>query len=203
MFLQSGAPMRRRTGRKPLLMQKTHIRPRKTFGAQGGLCYRCRTSEGRPCPAATDRERSDPVELTFEQGDFEGARMVRTRVFMEEQGFRNEFDDTDRDERTVHVTLRVDGELAGCARIFPDNRPGASGRWIFGRLAVLPDKRGNGLGAALLAESERLARQAGAAEMRLHAQCRAEPFYERSGYRSYGPVEMDEHVEHVWMRKAL
>ena len=39
--------------------------------------------------------------------------------------------------------------------------------------------------------------------MHLHAQCRATPFYERRGYEQYGPVELDEHVEHIWMRKAL
>ena len=74
---------------------------------------------------------------------------------------------------------------------------------MFGRLAVLPEARGGGLGAALLAETERLAREAGATEMHLHAQCRATPFYERRGYEQYGPVELDEHVEHIWMRKAL
>ena len=89
-------------------------------------------------------------------------------------------------------------------RTFPDfERPEEPGRWIFGRLAVLPEQRGAGLGAALLAESERLAREAGATEMHLHAQCRVTPFYERTGYTQYGPIELDEHVEHIWMKKSL
>ena len=54
-----------------------------------------------------------------------------------------------------------------------------------------------------LAEAERVARERGATSMRLHAQCRAAGFYERAGYEQYGPVELDEHVEHVWMRKRL
>ena len=144
------------------------------------------------------------MEQTFQQGNFDDARIVRTRVFMEEQGFQDEFDEIDDDPSTVHVTLYVDGALAGCARTFPDcEHPGEPGRWIFGRLAVLPESRKGGLGAALLAESERLAKKAGATEMHLHAQCRVTPFYERAGYRQYGPVELDEHVEHIWMRKAL
>ena len=102
------------------------------------------------------------------------------------------------------ITAAGAGALAGCARTFPDpERPDEPGRWVFGRLAVLPEARGGGLGAALLAETERLAREAGATEMHLHAQCRATPFYERRGYEQYGPVELDEHVEHIWMRKAL
>lgn len=141
----------------------------------------------------------------FEQGNFADAREVRTRVFMEEQGFANEFDEVDEDPHTVHVTLYdVAGALVGCARTFPDpDHPKEPGRWVFGRLAVLPEARGAGRGAALLEESERLAREAGATELHLHAQCRVTPFYERHGYEAYGEVELDEHVEHIWMRKAL
>ena len=131
------------------------------------------------------------MEYRFEQGNFADARIVRTRVFMEEQGFANEFDSLDEHPATLHVTL------------YDPEHPDEPGRWVFGRLAVLPEARGGGLGAALLAETERLAREAGATEMHLHAQCRATPFYERRGYEQYGPVELDEHVEHIWMRKAL
>ena len=145
------------------------------------------------------------MEYRFEQGNFADARIVRTRVFMEEQGFANEFDSLDEHPATLHVTLYdAEGALAGCARTFPDpEHPDEPGRWVFGRLAVLPEARRGGFGAALLAESERLAREAGATEMHLHAQCRVTPFYERRGYEQYGPVELDEHVEHIWMRKAL
>ena len=144
------------------------------------------------------------MELRFEHGNFDDARIVRTRVFMEEQGFQDEFDDIDDDPRTIHVTLYDANALVGCARTFPDpDRPDQPGRWEFGRLAVLPEARRGGFGAALLAESERLAREAGATEMHLHAQCRVTPFYERMGYAQYGPVELDEHVEHIWMEKLL
>lgn len=144
------------------------------------------------------------MDKVFEHGNFDDAREVRTRVFMQEQGFQDEFDDIDQDPATIHVTLHVDGELAGCARIFPDpDHTDEPGRWVFGRLAVLPTARHGGLGAALLAESERLAREAGATEVHLHAQCRVTPFYERAGYEAYGDIELDEHVEHIWMKKAL
>lgn len=143
------------------------------------------------------------MDIRFEQGSFDDARRVRERVFMEEQGFANEFDEIDDDPATVHVTLYVDGELVGCARTFPDPDHPEPGRWVFGRLAVLPEHRHGGFGVALLTESERLAREAGATELHLHAQCRVTPFYERAGYEQYGLEELDEHVPHIWMKKAL
>lgn len=144
------------------------------------------------------------MELRFREGDFAGAREVRTRVFVEEQGFQDEFDAIDESPDTVHVTLYVDGKLAGCSRVFPDDElPEKQGRWIFGRLSILPEMRQGGLGSALLQESERIARSSGAIEMHLHAQYRVVPFYERAGYRCYGSPELDEHVEHIWMEKTL
>lgn len=144
------------------------------------------------------------MELSYKYGNFDDAKKVRTCVFVEEQGFQGEFDDIDHKPETIHITLYVDGELAGCSRIFPSpEKDPESNCWIFGRLAVLKPLRGKQLGTALLNESEAAARKLGATEMHLHAQCRAVPFYAHSGYKKYGPIELDEHVEHIWMSKTL
>lgn len=47
-------------------------------------------------------------------------RYVRIEVFMKEQGFQNEFDEIDA--TAVHITVYVDGTLAGCARCFQRKR---------------------------------------------------------------------------------
>lgn len=147
------------------------------------------------------------MTLSFRSDVFADAAEIRRKVFMEEQGFQNEFDAVDEDPRTIHLTAYDEGELVGCARIFPsDMEPGlqtAPGRWVFGRLAVLPSQRGKGTGSRLLAEAERLAQEAGATEVHLHAQCSAQPLYLKAGYVAYGPIEYDEHVEHQWMEKRL
>lgn len=139
--------------------------------------------------------------------NYPDAKEIRTRVFMEEQGFQNEFDDIDNHPDMIHITAYEDGRLLGCARTFPSaleaNLETAPGKWVFGRLAVLPEARKCGLGSKLLTESEAIAREAGAKEMHLHAQCVAQPFYEKNGYEAYGEIEMDEHVPHQWMRKTL
>lgn len=161
------------------------------------------------------------MAITFKIGEFDDAKDVRTRVFMEEQGFENEFEDLDQDPVCVHVTAYDGDGCVGCARVFPadaegqvfnlpveepeegDDVDGARDQWIFGRLAVLPETRKGGLGSKVLAESERVAKERGATEMHLHAQCVAAPFYEKNGYAAYGPIELDEGVKHRWMRKRL
>lgn len=60
------------------------------------------------------------MDIRIETGDFEDAAAVRRAVFMDEQGYENEFDDIDTDAACIHVTLYADDELAGCSRVFPE-----------------------------------------------------------------------------------
>lgn len=141
------------------------------------------------------------MTLRFETGNKDDAFFVRTKVFMEEQGFQDEFDEIDERESTIHLTMYVDDALVGCSRTFPD--PDHAGIYIFGRLAVLPEFRKNGYGGTILEKSEGFAKNAGANEINLHAQCSVTPFYEAYGYEQYGEIELDEHVEHIWMKKSI
>ncbi len=158
--------------------------------------------------------------ISFKTDCFEDAKMVRERVFMDEQGFENEFEALDEDPTCVHVTAYEDDACIGCARMFPADAEGqvfelvldedeaandadAPIRWIFGRLAVLPEARKGGIGSSILEECERVAKERGVDEMHLHAQCAVTPFYAKAGYEPYGPIELDEGVEHRWMRKVL
>ena len=96
---------------------------------------------------------------------------VRRRVFMDEQGYTDEFDSTD--DTCVHITLYVNGDLAGCARVFAachddavggsdgscagvgETGSGDTDTWLVGRVAVLPQLRGLGLGARIMQAAER------------------------------------------------
>lgn len=135
------------------------------------------------------------VKTNNNQADW---RFIREEVFMIEQGFQNEFDSID--EIAIHITLYVDGKLAGCARCFPSEEEAT---FVFGRIAVLKEYRKLGLGARLLQELETVARAKGASCAILDAQCRAAIFYEKQGYQQSGELHMDEHVPHIQMRKDL
>ena len=60
------------------------------------------------------------MDIQLKTGCFDDAALVRRVVFMDEQGYENEFDAIDEDPNCIHVTLYVDGELAGCSRVFPE-----------------------------------------------------------------------------------
>ncbi len=126
------------------------------------------------------------------------AAAIREQVFIEEQGFAEEFDETDR--RATHLLLYQDGTAQAVCRYFPAEQPGV---YIFGRLAVLPQFRGRGLGAALLSEAEQRLRAMGARQLRLAAQLRAQGFYRKQGYWPDGEVFLDEGCPHIWMSKLL
>ena len=77
------------------------------------------------------------------------ARMIRKAVFIEEQGFQNEFDQTD--ETAFHLVLYADGAPAAVARLFAQQDSTA---YTVGRIAVLPQYRGLHLGNHILEEAE-------------------------------------------------
>ncbi len=60
------------------------------------------------------------MDIQLKTGCFDDAASVRRVIFMDEQGYENEFDAIDEDPNCIHVTLYVDGELAGCSRVFPE-----------------------------------------------------------------------------------
>lgn len=126
------------------------------------------------------------------------AKFIRITVFVEEQGFKEEFD-TD-DNISTHLVM------------FDGDKPVATGRFYFdiskqeymiGRLAVLKEYRGQGLGGEIVKEAERLIRAKGGTSAFLHSQCRAQSFYEKLGYEAFGESDFDEDCPHQWMKKAL
>lgn len=126
------------------------------------------------------------------------ATLIRREVFIEEQGFKDEFDDID--EIAMHLVAYDGDEPAGTCRLFYD-----IGRlsYVLGRLAVRKPYRGADLGSLLIQEAEAQAISNGGQSMILHSQCVATGFYRKNGYREYGDVEDEEGCPHIWMKKKL
>ena len=124
------------------------------------------------------------------------ARVVRERVFVEEQGVPRDLEWDDWDERSDHaVALDVGSNAIGTARLLPDGR--------VGRMAVLRHWRGQGVGAALLEALLRMAGERGVREVTLHAQKHAAGFYRRFGFNPRGDEFLEAGIPHQEMHLRL
>jgi predicted GNAT family N-acyltransferase len=119
-------------------------------------------------------------------------------VFCGEQGVSPAAERDGRDREATHVVALDDGEVVGTCRLL---LRGDTAR--LGRMAVAQGRRGQGLGAAILREAERAAREVGASRMALHAQLPARSVYAREGYMELGRRFVEEGIEHVAMEKRL
>ena len=138
--------------------------------------------------------------MKFEIYDYlpDAAKLVRQTVFVEEQGFVNELDDTD--DIATHIVLYDEKKPAATCRIFQGEK---SGEYILGRLAVMKDYRGKNIGSRIISEAEKCVLAKGGKILMLHSQCRAKDFYAKSGYTEFGEIGYDEGCPHIWMKKEL
>lgn len=143
-----------------------------------------------------DKERFD-VSVHFALPD--AARDIRAAVFVEEQGFPSAAEFDDADAFAVHFVALECGKPVGVCRA--TERGG--GEWLIGRIAVIKECRGRGVGAALVSAAEGFALSQGGRFAVIHAQTRARGFYERIGYSVFGESDEEEGVPHIWMKKMF
>lgn len=128
----------------------------------------------------------------------EDAVALRTAVFMDEQGFAEEFDDLDN--TALHLVGYLEGHPAACARVYWH---GDRNCYVVGRIAVARDLRGQSLGSRILAAAEQEILDRKGTRCELLAQEQAMPFYEKQGYAGTSETYLDEGCPHVWMAKEL
>lgn len=128
----------------------------------------------------------------------EEARNIREAVFVEEQGFHDEFDEIDTWAK--HLIMYDEKTPIATCRIF---RREECEDYAVGRIAVIKEYRGKNIGAALLKAAENEIKNSGGKRISLHAQCAAQKFYQKQGYSSYGETDLDENCPHIWMRKEI
>ena len=136
-------------------------------------------------------------------GQMNDALAIRRAVFIEEQGVseEEEIDEYDGDpaETTgvVHVVAYCRGVAAATGRLMVHAPLGEHPH--IGRVAVLREYRGQGLGRAVMLALHNEAQRRGYAGVALGAQLHAIPFYETLGYIVSGEVYLDAGIEHRWM----
>jgi predicted GNAT family N-acyltransferase len=138
------------------------------------------------------------VREVLTDDELAAALELRERVLCEEQGVSVEADRDGRDPEATHIVAVEGGRVIGTCRLL--FRGGVA---RLGRLAVEPERRGNGVAGAILREADRFARAAGADAISLHAQTYAKELYLREGYDVQGAPFVEEGIEHVSMEKTL
>ena len=129
----------------------------------------------------------------------EDSKRIRIEVFVDEQGFQEEFDTVDN--LAIHFVAYDDiGNPMGTCRIFTEE---SDEFFYLGRLAVLKKFRSMNIGSALLSAAEKVAKSKGADYIQLHSQVRAMQFYQKCGYVEFGEIELDEGCPHIWMKKTI
>ncbi len=136
-------------------------------------------------------------QLHVDLGDWEAMRVravpVRYAVFVEEQKVPADIELDEFDPLSLHA-LAIDrqGRVVGTGRLLPDGH--------IGRMAVLREARGRGVGSALLQALMQAARARGDREIALSAQTHAIPFYVRFGFIAEGGEYDDAGIPHRRMR---
>jgi predicted GNAT family N-acyltransferase len=121
---------------------------------------------------------------------------LRGTVFIQEQGVPEQRERDGLDGDCWHVLARDDAGLPiGCGRLTPKRK--------IGRMAVLQEWRGQGVGVALLRELVARARTLGWPDVALDAQVSAIGFYEREGFVAHGEEFEDAGLPHRAMRLEL
>ena len=166
------------------------------------------TQTSQPVPAAlralfTAFEAGEPMVRTI-VGAWDsvhtGTTPLRQTVFVEEQGISSALVWDDADASAVHASVVNQLGLTVAGGRLVQYAPGV-GR--IGRMAVERVLRGTDLGRDVLLALVEAARQRGDSEVMLHAQCSAQRFYERQGFKSRGAVFEEAGIAHIEMALEL
>lgn len=124
------------------------------------------------------------------------AYAIRYTVFVVEQHVPVEAELDQHDPSSEHALASDQhGTVVATGRLLPDGH--------IGRMAVLREWRGQGIGAAVLRALIERARARGFDAVHLSAQVRAQGFYARFGFVRHGPEYLDVGIPHVDMSLSL
>jgi hypothetical protein len=124
------------------------------------------------------------------------ASAIRETVFVVEQGVPREIELDEQDARCDHaIAYHAAAGAIATGRLLPDGH--------IGRMAVLREWRGKGVGGRLLEALIERARSRGMRRVVLNAQTHAAPFYARFGFAAVGAEFMEAGIPHVEMARAL
>ena len=128
--------------------------------------------------------------------DADALSHVRRKVFIDEQRVPEALEWDADDPRSLHA-LAIDdrGNPIATGRLLADGH--------IGRIAVLREWRGRGVGAALFEHLVAAAARRGHLALYLNAQTQAAGFYARYGFIAAGPEFLEAGIAHIAMERKV
>lgn len=120
---------------------------------------------------------------------------IRETVFIKEQNVSPELEVDGLDPECLHVIVKLGNKYSATGRIQKDGH--------IGRVAVLKECRGIGLGKTVIKTLIENAKKRGLGRVYLGAQIRAKNFYKKLGFIEYGEIFLDAGIDHINMELIL
>lgn len=117
---------------------------------------------------------------------------IRYQVFVQEQNVPEELEQDEFDPLSQHILARTaEGQAIGTGRLLPDGH--------IGRIAVLSEWRGHGIGHLLMKQLIELGRNQNFKQLGLNAQISALGFYRQLGFVPSGEPFLEAGIMHQSM----
>lgn len=130
-------------------------------------------------------------ETTWQESE-DQLRFIRSQIFIVEQRVPEDMEWDGLDSEAVHLlAVWSDGTVVGTVRLLMDGH--------IGRMAVIKEKRKQGVGRALLSRVMDIASKKGMHHIVLNAQTSALGFYEKAGFQRVGEEFLDAGIPHYRM----
>jgi predicted GNAT family N-acyltransferase len=123
---------------------------------------------------------------------------IREKVFIQEQKVTPELEWDGIDEKAIHFLVFKDEEAIGCARAIV-----IKSQMQLGRMAVLKEYRGQGVGSALIEKAIVTAKLKQLTSIHISAQCYAIDFYVKFGFEVISDIYLDAEIPHRDMTLEL
>jgi predicted GNAT family N-acyltransferase len=120
---------------------------------------------------------------------------IREKVFIQEQKVTPQLEWDGMDEKAIHFLVFNDKAAIGCARaiVIKDHMQ-------LGRMAVLKEYRGQGIGGALIEKAVTTAKLNQLSAIYISAQCHAIDFYKKFGFEVTSDIYLDAEIPHRDMK---
>jgi len=169
------------------------------FASPGTSLVECEVMTTQPAASSVMAEQRTIGEIEHGSREYWATVELRDMVLRKPLGLQFQDEELRAEKDSRHIACWCGSRLVGCLVL----RPLEDGDVQMRQVAVASEWQGKGIGRAMVAYSEELARGLGYRRMILHARDIAVPFYAKLGYATTGDPFVEVTIPHWTMEKCL